>query len=125
MAAFLNRAVNLPASSVDAFTDDGSPFEADINALAAAGITAGTTSTTFEPKRTISRAEMAAMLVRGFDLPASSVDAFADYDGSPFEADINALAAAGATKGTSATTFEPNRDVTRAEMTSFVARWLG
>lgn len=126
MAAFLNRATNLPPSSVDAFTDDNnSPFEADINALAAAGITLGTTSTTFEPNRSITRGEMAAMLVRGFDLPASSVDAFSDDNNSPFEADINALAAAGVTKGTSATTFHPSRDVTRAEMASFVARWLG
>ncbi|MEX1004477.1 MAG: DUF4331 family protein [Acidimicrobiia bacterium] len=126
MAAFINRAVNLPPSSVDAFADDNaSPFEADINALAAAGITTGTTASTFEPNRSISRGEMAAFLVRGFDLPASSVDAFADDNASPFEADINALAAAGVTKGTSATTYEPTRDVSRAEMASFVARWVG
>ncbi len=126
MAAFLNRALNLPPSNVNAFTDDNdSIFEADINALAAAGITTGTTSTTFEPNRTITRGEMAAMLVRGFDLPPSSVDAFTDDNDSPFEADINALAAAGVTKGTSATTYHPSRDVTRAEMASFIARWLG
>jgi hypothetical protein len=42
MAAFLSRALSLPASATDFFTDDDdTTFEADINRLAAAGITKG------------------------------------------------------------------------------------
>ena len=41
MASFLVRALELPPSSNDRFSDDGgSPHEGDINAVAAAGITA-------------------------------------------------------------------------------------
>ena len=42
MAAFLVRALGLPAATTDFFTDDdGSVFESNINALAASGITRG------------------------------------------------------------------------------------
>jgi hypothetical protein len=132
MVAFLVRAFELPASEVDAFVDDdGSVFEGDIEALAAAGITKGCnppTNTEFCPERTLTRGEMAAFLVRAFELPASEVDAFVDDDGSVFEGDIEALAAAGITKGCNPPTnteFCPDRSLTRAEMASFLGRALG
>ena len=126
MAAFLNRALGLNPSSVDFFTDDDSSiFEGDINAIAAAGITKGTSATTYSPNDPVTRGQMAAFLVRAFDLPASAVDAFGDDDGTLFEADINALAAAGITVGTSPTTFSPNDSVTRAQMATFLVRALG
>jgi len=126
MAAFLNRALGLNASSVDFFTDDDSSiFENDINAIAAAGITKGTSATTYSPNDPVTRGQMAAFLVRSFDVPASAVDAFTDDDSSIFENDINALAAAGITVGTSATTYSPNDPVTRAQMATFLVRALG
>lgn len=55
-------------------TDKGTPFvdvkgklKYDIAAAYEAGITAGTTMKTFEPAKSISRAEMAAMLVRAYE----------------------------------------------------------
>ena len=42
MAAFMVRALDLPATDIDFFTDDnGSVFGDDINRLAASGITRG------------------------------------------------------------------------------------
>lgn len=126
MAAFVVRTLNLPASTVDAFTDDdGTRFEAEINALAAAGITTGTSPTTYSPDDCVTREQMALFLTRAFNIAASSVDAFSDDDGLTGEAAINAIAAAGITTGTGPDTYSPNEFVTRAQMASFIARALG
>ena len=73
MAAFLHRALDIPTSGIDAFgDDDGSIFEADINAIAAEGITSGCnppSNTWFCPTSAVTRAQMAAFLVRALDLP--------------------------------------------------------
>ncbi len=62
LAAFLKRALNLPAGP-DAFSDDNdSQFENDINALAAAGITNGCGDGVYCPNDPVSRAQMAAFL---------------------------------------------------------------
>jgi dipeptidyl aminopeptidase/acylaminoacyl peptidase len=65
MAAFLVRALHLPTTSTDYFTDDdGTLFENDINRLAASGITKGCTATTFCPSSAVTREQMAAFLHR-------------------------------------------------------------
>lgn len=65
MASFLVRALQLPASTFDYFGDDeGSIHEADINALAQAGITSGCTATTYCPGASVTREQMAAFLHR-------------------------------------------------------------
>jgi hypothetical protein len=126
MAAFLNRAFNFAPSSTDPFTDDeNSQFEADINAVAAAGITTGTTATTFSPNDPVTREQMAAFLVRALALADVATDAFTDDEASFAEDEINALAASGITKGTSATLFSPGAPVLRDQMASFLARALG
>ena len=126
MAAFLDRALNLPATSTDYFTDDAtSIFEGDINRLAAAGITKGCSLTAFCPTANVTRGQMAAFLVRAFGLPATSTDYFTDDNGTLFEGDINALAASGITKGCSPTTFCQTANVTRGEMAAFLHRALG
>jgi hypothetical protein len=67
MASFLARALNLPPSATDFFTDDaGSIHQAAINAIAAAGITSGCTATTYCPKGLVTRGQMAAFLHRAF-----------------------------------------------------------
>jgi hypothetical protein len=66
MASFLVRALGLPSSGSDRFTDDGaSVHEADINALAASGITGGCSATRFCPSAPVTRGQMAAFLFRG------------------------------------------------------------
>ena len=70
MASFLVRAFDLPPSSTDHFTDDeGSFHEADINAIAEAGVTLGCGGTRFCPDAPVVRGEMAAFLHRAATLP--------------------------------------------------------
>ncbi len=133
MAAFLVRALGLPAAPADYFNDDGtSLFQIDINALAAAGITRGCNppaNDQFCPTTAVTRGEMAAFLVRAFSYsdPGRS-DWFTDDDGSVFEADIDRLRQAGVTNGCNPpanTLYCPNADVRRDEMASFLGRALG
>jgi hypothetical protein len=71
MAAFLVRALDLPeGGSVDFVDDNGSVFEADIERLAAAGITKGCdppSNTRFCPTDYVTRETMAAFLVRALE----------------------------------------------------------
>jgi parallel beta-helix repeat protein len=128
MAAFLGRALDLPASSTDFFADDNTNiFEANINALAASGITKGCSATSFCPTDYVTRGQMAAFLDRALNLSAGPADRFEDDDNSIFEAAIDRLAAAGITSGCNPpanTNFCPNDRVTREQMASFLSRAL-
>jgi spore germination protein YaaH len=65
MASFLARALELPASATDFFTDDaGSIHEDDINRVAAAGITNGCSLGLYCPSGVVTREQMAAFLHR-------------------------------------------------------------
>jgi spore germination protein YaaH len=65
MASFLARALGLPAATQDYFSDDaGSGHEADINRVAAAGITFGCTAGQYCPAAPVTREQMAAFLHR-------------------------------------------------------------
>jgi hypothetical protein len=65
MASFLVRAFDVPPTSQDFFTDDGgSIHEDEINALAAAGLAFGCTSTRFCPTNSVTREQMSAFLHR-------------------------------------------------------------
>lgn len=127
MAAFLNRALSLPAGT-GAFTDTaGHLFVSDIGALAASGVTRGCnppTNTRFCPDQPVSRGQMAAFLNRALGL-APSAPAFADSLDHVFAADIGALATAGITAGCNPpanTLYCPDQPVTRAQMASFLVR---
>ena len=131
MAAFLKRALHLDLSGNDVFTDDNnSIFEADINALAVAGITKGCNppvNDRFCPDETVTRGQMAAFLNRALDLPPGIPDTFVDDNTSVFEADIDALAASGITKGCNPPVNDrycPDNPVTRGQMAAFLYRAL-
>ncbi len=132
MATFLVRALDLPATSTDYFTDDtGSVHETNINALRASGITAGCNppaNDNFCPTATVTREQMAAFLVRAFGYTDTDpTDRFTDDDTSIFEADIEALAAAGVTVGCNPPTndlFCPQDPVLRSQMATFLGRAL-
>ena len=132
MAAFLVRALDLTAAgSIDFSDDDGSVFEPDIEKLAAAGITRGCnppSNDRFCPGNNVTRAQMAAFLVRALDLPAGTPGTFLDDDGLVFEADIEALAEAGITRGCNPPINDrycPSNPVNRAQMAAFLVRALG
>lgn len=65
MATFLDRALDLPATSTDFFTDDeSSAHEGAINRIAAAGISSGCKPNKFCPNGVVKRGQMAAFLHR-------------------------------------------------------------
>ena len=135
MAAFLVRALGLTERLVDPFIDDDdSIFQADIERLAAAGITKGCNpsagNTRFCPDARVTRSQMAAFLVRAMGYTDDGGgDLFIDDDDSVFEADIDKLGTAGVTKGCNPsegnTRFCPDGYVTRGQMAAFLHRALG
>jgi D-alanyl-D-alanine carboxypeptidase len=123
MASFLVRMFELPASGVDRFDDDtGSRHEAAINALAAAGITAGCGPRAYCPSGIVTRAQMATFLSRAADLPATSLDYFLDDEESTHESRLNRVAAAGLTAGCGFHRVCPAGSVTRGQMAAFLYR---
>ena len=109
------------------FDDDGSVHEADIEAIAAAGITRGCNPPVDDlycSERPVTRAQMAAFLARSLALPEDASDRFDDDDGSLFEQDIDAVAAAGITRGCGPHRYCPDEPVTRAQMAAFLVRAL-
>jgi len=67
MASFLERALTLPGSSVNWFTDDdGNKHESAIDAVATADVTRGCGSGRYCPAGAVTRGQMAAFLHRAF-----------------------------------------------------------
>jgi hypothetical protein len=132
-AAFLNRALNLPSSATDFFTDDdGSLFEDDINGIAAFGITVGCNppaNDNYCPNDTVTRAQFASLLVRAFSLTdGAGSNLFSDDDGNVHEHDIDRLATAGITLGCNPPTndnFCPDDLLQRDQTASFLVRAMG
>lgn len=112
--------------------DDGSIYAADIEWLAAAGITEGCNppdNTLFCPDDNVTRGQMAAFLVRALAYTdAGAGDLFSDDDGSIYESDIDRLATAEVTKGCNPPGndwFCPDDPVSRGQMAAFLVRALG
>lgn len=115
-----------PAKATDFFTDvaKGSGHGHFVSCLARAGLLSGVAPGRFAPGRSVSREQLATLLVRaiersGVELPAGD-DAFSDDDGSVHEASIDALATAGLVSGTADGAFRPKAPVTRAQMATFL-----
>ncbi|MBW3604881.1 MAG: N-acetylmuramoyl-L-alanine amidase, partial [Actinobacteria bacterium] len=73
VAIWLASAFDLQPRGTDHFTDDdGTSYEAAINALADAGLTQGCTATTYCPDESTSRGQMASFLARAIDTLESS-----------------------------------------------------
>ena len=127
MAMFIDRAMTLPPTDQDFFTDDeGVTGETSINRLAAAGITGGCAPGRYCPKARVSRGQMATFLVRALSLPpATTPNYFDDDDGSTYERSIDSLAEAGITGGCAPRRFCPAAPVTRAQMAAFLHRAFG
>ena len=123
MAGALASALGVPASGADAFTDDdGIEQEPAIDALATAGLIGGCSEDRFCPDAGATRAELAAILVRAFEVPRSGPDAFDDDNGHQFEAQIDAIAAAGFTGGCGDRLFCPDGEVSRQALRDLLTR---
>ena len=113
------------STNAASFSDThGTPFAYAIEWLLASGITFGCTEDAFCPTQAVSREQMAGFLSRALDLAGAGTDYFTDDEGRVLEDRINQVAAAGLTKGCTATRFCPTKIVTRAQMASFLARAL-
>ena len=131
MATVLAWGLELRPSSTDYFSDDdGSIHEANINAVAAAGITLGCNppeNTYFCEQETLTRAQMASFFTRALGLARASSDQFGDDNGSVHEADINALGTSGITRGCNPPTNDqycPDQPLTRGQIAAFLRRAL-
>ena len=123
MASFLVRALGLPATTRDFFTDDNaSAHEGDINRLAAARITGGCTASRFCPRSLVTREQMASFLARALQLPAATRDYFSDDNASIHESNINRLAASNITGGCATGRYCPSASVKREQMAAFLFR---
>ena len=97
---------------------NGSFAKDSIKYLATAGVMTGYPDGTFKPGRVVTRAELAALLVKAKSLPASSTynGGFSDVPKDFWAAQyIKASVDAGYLSGRAARKFEPNKAATRAE----------
>lgn len=79
----------------------------------------------FNPSDSLSRGQMAKILVKSFNLkPSTNGPKFNDTVNHWANSDIQTLAAYGITSGKTPTTFGPNESVTRAQLVSFISRTL-
>lgn len=131
LALFIANALKLDTKNVKdpGFTDvpKNSKYYGAIAALNAKGIIKGYSNKTFKPKDTVKRAQVAKMLVLGFDLELSDsagtkfkdVNSLKDTDTRRY---IQTLVQHGITQGTSASTFSPEAPVKRAQLATFLKR---
>ncbi|WP_166786705.1 S-layer homology domain-containing protein [Jeotgalibacillus salarius] len=97
-----------------------------ITLLETDGIVTGDQDGDFNPENRLNRAQIAKMLVEGFDLPFDESDTetgFADVSNDSWEAAyVKALVDAGITTGTSPDTFSSYDNVTRYQLAAFIHR---
>lgn len=88
-----------------------------------AGITSGTSSTTFSPNDTCTRAQAVSFLCRAFNGKASGKASFSDVSADSYYADSVAWATEnGVTGGIGGGLFGPDNDCTRAQIVTFLYR---
>ena len=90
--------------------------------MARAGVTGGCDESAFCPNDSVTRGQMASLIVRAAVVPYVTAVAFDDLGDSPHAPAINALAAAGVVQGCGPRAFCANQPVTRAQMATFLAR---
>ncbi|WP_339316370.1 pullulanase [Paenibacillus sp. FSL R10-2734] len=96
-----------------------------IQSLAAKQIVSGVTTTEFNPKSNVSRAEFTALLVRALGLNAEGQVQFTDIQSDAWYSSYVATASKlGIVSGRSKDTFAPNASITREEMAIMVIRAL-
>ena len=124
-ALALDRALGLPPGGRDYFTDDnGGQHEDAINSVAGAGLMTSCATARFCPRDSMRRGNLAAILLRAFDLPATREDFFTDDEGKSYEDAVNRATAAGLMTGCGSTTFCPGQFVRREELADIFYRAL-
>ena len=80
--------------------------------------------TKFDPNGKLTRAEMAAILQRGFELPLAQENYFKDTKGSFAYDAINSLAYNDITQGIGGGQFGPAQNISRADFSVFLYRTI-
>ncbi|MEO0494433.1 MAG: S-layer homology domain-containing protein [Actinomycetota bacterium] len=128
VAVFLHRLAGEPDGGIEPFVDvDPGRFYTEAVAwMASSGVTTGTSPTTFDPDRLVTRGEVATFMYRIADEPSAGSEPFVDVNPGDFFAEAVAwMVDEGITTGTSLTTFSPARAVTRGEIATFMYRSVG
>jgi hypothetical protein len=101
-------------------------YDLPIGWLLAEGLTTGTTPTTYEPDRGVTRGEFATFLWRFAGEPAAPLGSATFTDVTPgrfYDRPIGWLLQDAITTGTTPTTFDPDRTLTRGELATFLWRF--
>ncbi|MBQ8525435.1 MAG: S-layer homology domain-containing protein [Clostridia bacterium] len=125
-AAGSGAIVAAPAVQSSTFTDIASvPWAVEaINSLASIGVVNGTSATTFEPSRSITREEFAAILYRGFGFDKVAVNgSFSDVSISDWYYEpVMQLSSLGIINGVGDGSFGTGKTITRQDMAVMIYR---
>lgn len=130
MVTFLWRAAGSPEpqSAENPFTDvAANAYYADAVLWAVEqGITTGTSETTFSPNATVTRGQTVTFLYRDAGSPAASAaGTFTDVAADAYyAAAVQWAVSEGVTDGMTSTTFQPDGNCTRAQIVTFLYRYL-
>ncbi|WP_052712158.1 S-layer homology domain-containing protein [Domibacillus indicus] len=122
-AVMLAKALNLDleAASSSTFKDVPARAQKAVSALAKAGIVSGKSSALFGADQTLTRGEMALILVRAYKLQGTADHQFKDVS-SVYDAAVQALTANKVTLGKSPSSFGTTLPITRGEFAVFLYR---
>ncbi|WP_088007127.1 S-layer homology domain-containing protein [Indiicoccus explosivorum] len=128
-AMMIARALPLPAAAGGEWTFNDMPadhpYYAVASQMAEAGIMFGGKDGDFQPNAPMTRAQMAAVLVRAFGLKDMADYDFLDVPPVHWaSADIRTLLGNGITTGYPDNTFRPGQPITRSQFAMFMARTL-
>jgi S-layer homology domain/Carboxypeptidase regulatory-like domain len=124
VAAIIARDLNLPNSS-PSFTDVKQSYWAynQIGAIEKAKVMSGYVDNTFKPSNSITRAELASLLERAYDLEGTTSIHFEDVPTTHWaHKPISVLVYHDLVSGFGDDTFRPNNELTRAEFAAFLSR---
>ena len=136
MATFVARVIELsggelPAAPTAAFDDiAGNTHETAIRQLASIEVVGGTGEGVYNPGGSVNRGQMGSFLARaweartGEELPIDAAVSFTDIEGNVHGDNILRIASAGFTGGVGDGAYDPSASVTRAQMGTFLARFL-
>ena len=127
IVTFLWRAAGSPEpkGAASGMTDvvNGSYYEKAVAWAIENGITTGTTTSTFSPDATCTRAQAVTFLARALNAKAASAAEFSDVPTDSYFADAVAWAAAnGVTEGIGGGLFGSDNDCTRGQIVTFLYR---
>lgn len=126
-AVLVTRANNVTLTNRQdpGFTDvpTSHPYYKEIAAAVEEGLFNGVSENEFKPNKTLTRAEMAVVLQRLYDFPATTIKLpFTDVKENWYKDEVARLYASGITSGVTANKYGPSSTVTREQFAVFMVR---